>query len=416
MNVNIYGQKLAVLILAPILALTVQSWSASAQGANQDPAEVSESLRAIFKLGDPSEATKARINANTVTVMSGTIGGTYVQFGADLASVLDDGDEIRVLPIIGRGSVQSLADILFLKGVDIGIVRSDTLDYLERKGYTKNVKKQLAYITKLYNEEMHVIAPKAIRSISDLNGKIVSVDLPNGGTFVTAMTVFERLGIKPKLVFIEQRLAYEKLRNGEIDALVAVQGKPSKFIAQVKDENLHLVPVDYAPALQGDYLPSTLNAADYPSLIPSGSTVDTIAVPAILAAYNWAPGTDRYRKVDLFVNRLFEHIGTFQRPPFHPKWQEVTLTSDLPGWARFPAAQHWLDSHLSTAQSGTRQNFDRFLATQKSGTTPTSDLKKQALFENFLRWESARRRAQARAAAAARPHPAQTKAESPPSQ
>jgi hypothetical protein len=27
--------------------------------------------------------------------------------------------------------VQGVADILFLKGVDLGIVRSDTLDYLE---------------------------------------------------------------------------------------------------------------------------------------------------------------------------------------------------------------------------------------------------------------------------------------------
>ena len=58
-----------------------------------------------------------------MTVISGTIGGTYVQFGADLASVLDDGNKLRVLSIVGRGSVQSVADILFLQGVDLGIVR-----------------------------------------------------------------------------------------------------------------------------------------------------------------------------------------------------------------------------------------------------------------------------------------------------
>ena len=101
-------------------------------------------------------ATKQALNANTVTLISGTIGGTYVQFGADLASVLDDGNKLRVLPIVGRGSVQSVADILFLQGVDLGIVRSDTLDYLERKGFAKDIKKQFTYVTKLYNEEMHV--------------------------------------------------------------------------------------------------------------------------------------------------------------------------------------------------------------------------------------------------------------------
>src|ERR1700754_3249137 len=185
-----------------------------------DPAKVSESLKAIFQFG--SAATKQALNANTVTLMSGTIGGTYVQFGADLASVLDDGNKLRVLPIVGRGSVQSVADILFLQGVDLGIVRSDTLDYLERKGFAKDIKKQFTYVTKLYNEEMQMIAPKSVTNINQLNGKKVSVDLPNGGTFVTAAIVFERLGIKPNFLYIEQRIAMEKMRAGEIDAVIAV--------------------------------------------------------------------------------------------------------------------------------------------------------------------------------------------------
>ena len=175
----------------------------------------------------------------------------------------------------------------YLKGVDLGIIRADTLDYLQKKGYAHNLKRQLTYITKLYNEEMHVVAPKSIKKLSDLAGKTVSVDLPNGGTFITAMTVFERLGIKAKFKFIEERLAYEKLRKGEIDAMVAVQGRPSKFIAQIKDDNLHFVPIDYAPALQKDYLPAQLTAKDYPTLIAPGQRVDTIVVPAILAAHNW---------------------------------------------------------------------------------------------------------------------------------
>src|SRR3954451_4111369 len=197
--------------------------SARAEETEYDPAKVSESLKAIFQFG--SVSTKQSLNANTVTLMSGTIGGTYVQFGADLASVLDDGNKLRVLPIVGRGSVQSVADILFLQGVDLGIVRSDTLDYLERKGFAKDIKKQFTYVTKLYNEEMHVIASKSVKTLRDLEGKTVSVDLPNGGTFVTALTVFERLGMKPKVVYIEQRIALEKMKAGEIDAVIVCGGQ-----------------------------------------------------------------------------------------------------------------------------------------------------------------------------------------------
>src|ERR1700750_22356 len=181
----------------------------AADEAELDPAKVSDSLKAIFQFG--SAQTEQALNANTVTLISGTIGGTYVQFGADLASVLDDGDKLRIWPIVGRGSVQSVADILFLQGVDLGIVRSDTLDYLERKGFAKDIKKQFTYVTKLYNEELHAIAWKSVHNLKELDGKTISVDLPDGSTFVTCLGVFERLGMHPNVVYIEQRIAMEKM-------------------------------------------------------------------------------------------------------------------------------------------------------------------------------------------------------------
>ena len=189
-------------LMALLLPAAGMTSAALAEEGEVDPGQVSEGLKAIFSYGKATDTTKERLNANTVTVITGTIGGTYVQIGADLASLLDDGDKLRVLPIVGRGSVQSIADILYLRGVDIGVIRSDTLDYLEKKGYATNIKSQFAYITKLYNEEMHVVAPKTIEKLSDLNGKTVAVDLPNGGTFVTAITVFERLGVKANFVYI----------------------------------------------------------------------------------------------------------------------------------------------------------------------------------------------------------------------
>src|SRR5262249_51740352 len=118
-----------------------------------DPGVVSEGFKAIFKYGSATRQTADQLNANTVTLMTGAFGGTYMEIGADLAAVLDDGDNFRLLPVVGRGSVQGIADVLFLKGVDAGIVRSDTLEYLEKKGYANNIKQQLTYISRLYNEE-----------------------------------------------------------------------------------------------------------------------------------------------------------------------------------------------------------------------------------------------------------------------
>src|SRR6267142_2747703 len=327
-----------VLGLAIVAMMMACGFAARAEDTEFDPAKVSESLKAIFQFG----------------------------------------------------SVQSVADVLFLQGVDLGIVRSDTLDYLEKKGFAKDIKKQFAYVTKLYNEEMHVIAPKSIRSLKELEGKKVSVDLPNGGTFVTAAIVFERLGIRPNFLYIEQRIAMEKLRTGQIDAVIAVQGKPSKTVTLVKDDRLHLVPVDYDKSLQGDYLPATLTAKDYPNLISEQEQqVDTIAVPAVLAAYHWAPNTARYRKLTLFVDAFCTKFPTFQNPPFHPKWKEVSLSAPLADWQRFPAAKQWLDQH--GIEPVARNRFEEFVkqapAATKLQQSPTD---KEALFKQFQAWEAER--------------------------
>ncbi|MGA7073772.1 TAXI family TRAP transporter solute-binding subunit [Bradyrhizobium sp.] len=370
--------------MALVATMMAFGFAARAEEGAVDPAKVSDSLKAIFQFG--SAQTKQALNQNTVTLITGTIGGTYVQIGADLASVLDDGNKLRVLPIVGRGSVQSVADILFLQGVDIGIVRADTLDYLERKGFAKDIKKQFTYVTKLYNEEMQIIAPKSINSLRDLEGKTVSVDLPNGSTFVTVLTVADRLGIKANWVYIEQRIAMEKLKKGEVDAVIVVGGKPYKSVSNFSnDGRFHLVKVDYEKPLQGDYLPATLTSKDYPNLIAEGESVDTIAVPALLAAYNWAPNTDRYRKLTNFVDAFFTKFPQFQHPPFHPKWKEVSLAAPLAGWQRLPYAQQWLDSHGIEPIS--RGRFDDFLK-QSSVSGKTSEADKEALFKQFKAWEA----------------------------
>jgi TRAP transporter TAXI family solute receptor len=389
-------------LIGMALVATMMAFGFAARAAEDgavDPAKVSDSLKAIFQFG--SAQTKQALNQNTVTLITGTIGGTYVQIGADLASVLDDGNKLRVLPIVGRGSVQSVADILFLQGVDIGIVRADTLDYLEHKGFAKDIKKQFTYVTKLYNEEMQIIASKSINSLRDLEGKTVSVDLPNGSTFVTVLTVAERLNVKANWVYIEQRIAMEKLKKGEVDAVIVVGGKPYKSVSGFQnDGRFHLVKVDYEKPLQGDYLPATLTSKDYPNLIAEGESVDTIAVPALLAAYNWAPNTERYRKLANFVDAFFTKFPQFQHPPFHPKWKEVSLSAPLQGWQRLPYAQQWLDTHGIEPVS--RGKFDDFLKQSSVSGKMPSEADREVLFKQFKAWEAeqnARAQAQAQAPA-----------------
>ena len=147
--------------------------------------------------------------------------------------------------------------------------------------------------------------------------------------------MFERLGIRPHLIYQEPRLAVDMLRKGEIDAIVAIEGKPLQWLNQVNDRNLQLVPVDYAKPLHEEYLPSKLSSADYPNLVPEGRAVETIAAEALLASYNWAPNSDRYGRLALLVDTMFDKVAQLQRPPFHPKWKELAPRATVAGWTRF---------------------------------------------------------------------------------
>jgi branched-chain amino acid transport system substrate-binding protein len=351
-----------------------------------DAGSVSDSFKTIFRYGTAKHDMAAQLNANTVTLMTGSFGSTYAQIGADLSSVLDNGANLRVLPVLGRGSVQAVADILLLKGVDAGIVRKDTLAYLERKDFANNIRNQFVYVTKMFNEEMHVLAPRTIRSLKDLDGKTVVVDLPDASTFVTSINVFERLGIKPHLVYIEPRLALEMLSKGEIDAIVAVEGKPLQWLSQVRDPNLHLVPVEYEKSLQEEYLPSQLSSADYPNLVSDAAPVDTIAAEAVLASYNWQPTSDRYRRLSLLVESLFTRIAQLQRPPFHPKWKEVALKAPVAGWTRFQAAQEWIDRNLPSAGTAAASAA----VEMPRGSKQDRD---DPLYREFLEWRANRLKA-----------------------
>jgi branched-chain amino acid transport system substrate-binding protein len=349
-----------------------------------DAGSVSDSFKTIFRYGTSKRDMAVQLNANTVTLMTGSFGSTYAQIGADLASVLDNGANLRVLPILGRGSVQAVADILLLKGVDAGIVRKDTLAYLERKDFANNIRNQFVYVTKMFNEEMHVLAPRTIRSMKDLDGKTVVVDLPDASTFVTSINVFDRLGIRPHLLYIEPRLALEQLSKGEIDAIVAVEGKPVQWLSQVRDPNLHLVPVEYEKTLQEEYLPSQLSSADYPNLVSDTAPVDTIAAEAVLASYNWPPTSDRYRRLSLLVDSLFTRVAQLQRPPFHPKWKEVAMKAPVAGWTRFQAAQEWINRN--SPSPGTAAASATVEAPRAAKPLDRND----PLYREFLEWRANR--------------------------
>jgi TRAP transporter TAXI family solute receptor len=283
-------------------------------------------------------AQRDLVNGGVVGLISGGVAGTYVRIAADLADALDDGYELRVLPIVGKGSVRNIEDLLLLRGIDVAIVQSDVLDFYKRAGLVANIEQKIHYITKLYNEEVHVLAKSEYRTIDDLAGKRVNFGTEGSGTFMTAGIIFDDLGIDVEISSHPEPIALERLRAGEIDALVFVGGKPLKLIEEAdRAEGLHLLAIPPA-RIKAAYLPSELTADAYPRLIDPGNPLQTVAVGAVLAAYNWPADHPRQRKVSRFIERLFANFDRLLQPPFHPKWREVDLDAQVPGWQRIAPA------------------------------------------------------------------------------
>ena len=332
-------------------------------------------------------ALTARANANVVTVVSGQISGTFIQIANELSMALDDGDRLRVLPVIGLGAEQNLRDILLLKGIDVGIVRSDGLEALRRDPQLANGAKSLAYVVRLFTDEGHLIAGPDITDIRQLAGKRVNMDLQGSGANFTGRLLFERLGIPVEVTNVDQLTSYEMLRRGEIAATFQMSGKPIQAIAKLGPEtHFHLVAIPFDSRVSDLYLPGEFTHADYPNLVP-GAPVSTVAVSSILAVYNWPERSERYARVAKFVDALFTKLPELQKPPRHPKWGEVNLAAEVPGWTRFKAAQDWLDrtAQGEGAEAGaTRTAFARFLSAQGRGGS-TRD--RERLFQDFVAWQ-----------------------------
>jgi TRAP transporter TAXI family solute receptor len=285
-------------------------------------------------------------------VIAGGPDGTYIRIAADLAVVLDD-PRLRVLPMIGKGSVQNIDDLLHLRGVDIAIVQSDVLAFIRAQKSAPDVERKVNYITKLYDEEVHVLAGPGIERLEDLRDRRVNVDVRGSGTALTATTLFDALQIPIQVANDDQGTALQKLRNKEIDAVVYVAGRPVRLFSGLTAESgLHFLPVPLTPALLETYLPARLEHTDYPGLIADGATLDTVAVGAVMAVYAWSPRVDRYRMVTQFVDAFFRRFQEFKQPPRHPKWREVNLEAQVPGWSRFPPAEEWLKRRASAGLVG----------------------------------------------------------------
>lgn len=289
--------------------------------------------------GGPEEAQRqSQMNSWTVTVAASR-DDTAMRFANELARALNDGDDLRVLPVAARGPAGNVEDLLYLHDIDLALTQTDVLEYFrtERKTALDN---RIQYIARLPDAELHVAASENIHALEELRGHKVVFGPPGSAGAVTGPIVFRRLGIAVKPVFIDLPAGIGLVKSGEAAALLMVDSKPSDLWRQVPPyAGLHFLSVPHGKALADLYPASALTSADYPNLIGPDERVDTIAVPGVVAVQNVPKSDDRFRRLLRFVQYLSARWDRLGGSTFYPGWREVSLATTVPGWTRFSPSE-----------------------------------------------------------------------------
>jgi hypothetical protein len=271
-------------------------------------------------------------------------------------------------------------------------------EYFRTERKTANLENRINYIIRLPTSEMHVLARNDINSLADLRGKKVNFGPAGSASSLTGTIVFQRAGVQVEPTNFDNPLALQKLKAGEITALVRVINKPIDFFAKIPaNSGLHLVPIPFSKTYEDLYALGEFTSQEYPTLVAPGQVTDTIAVPAVLAVFNWQKNTDRYRKVQRFVEAFFTKFEQFQQPPRHPKWRDVNLAATVPGWTRWSVAEEMLQrirqaNGVNTQQTGAAAEFAAFLQEKGVANVQPSADQREALFREFLQWQQQRQR------------------------
>ena len=335
------------------------------------------------------QAQKDRINAWTVGLAAGRLEGAPLQFASELARVLDDGDNMRVLPIVTRGPFDNVYDLLYLRGVDAAIVYGDVLDHFKAKPEFAAAWRGINYLLNLFPSEVHVFVRPEINSLQDLAGKVVNFNTQGTAAAYSGPIVFKQLGIDVKATFDPAQHRHgedEARRRGA--ATFWISSKPlAPFLKGKFPEGFKFLPIEYTDKLEY-YAPAYLEHADYPALIPQGKQVATISVPAVLAVYDWPKDTDRYQRLARVVDYLLDRFEKLQKEPgYHEKWKDVNLAG--PG-ARLAAVQAAAgparQGGAANTPSAQRASIRCSCAPRPRARRRNDAAEQERLFKQFLEW------------------------------
>jgi TRAP transporter TAXI family solute receptor len=207
----------------------------------------------------PTGSTTKRLS-----IATGGTGGVYYPYGGGIAKVITE--RIPNVEATAEVTAASVDNLKFIRDhkADIAFTTADTLaDGINGTGPFKEGKLPIRAIAVLYKNYTHVVtlASSGLKSIKDLQGKVVSIGSPGSGTAITAARVLEASGINPESDIQKQGLGVtesaDALKDGKIDAFFWSGGVPAAGVLDLSHTSgitIRVIPNDDTlAALQNTY-------------------------------------------------------------------------------------------------------------------------------------------------------------------
>ena len=303
-------------------------------------------LAVVLSTGVRSEDLRSlKLNQSTVGLLASQ--PSLSEDVLEMANAMDHTDGLRVLPILGRGSLQSINDLLFLRGVDVALLSSDSLAFVKKHDLYKDETGKLAYLAKLATLNVVVVARKDIAGVNSLEDMRIATGPANSDEFVAAELIFDALGTKFERVPTTGKNSVAALLDGRIDAAVFV-GTPSyRLLNSIKaNSGLHILSLALPESLAETYSPAILESSDFPNLIAEGTAVETVAAALILAVFDWPERSERFYKLKKFNKALLStYLAT------RTAEQGTNFSAAVPGWKQYLTAKDLMGNIKPPQQS-----------------------------------------------------------------
>ena len=295
-----------------------------------------------------TDIAREAANQNTVYLMGGGPGGTFIQLASDLSDHLDS-DDLRVIALTGQGSRQAQEDLLYLEGVDIVMISSQVREHAIRNNLIPDfdLADSIQYISALFPQEFHLIVRDTITSIDDLEGRPVNLGPETSGGFLAGTILFNDLGIQIDARTLSNSAGVDALLAGEIDGVLRVAGQPTGVVSDIPaGAAVRFLSVPPDRLLTPVFAEATIRGESYPNLLEAGAQIPTLSSPGVFAVLNPEDETPgRAERIERFIEAYFANFDAFQdSTTFHPKWTEMDLSQDVPGWTRHPTALRLLNA------------------------------------------------------------------------